>query len=322
MTDVAVLSRIDEIRSTLAGLQTRFAPATTSGAAFATSLAAATGAGTTTTDGPAAGTSASADGEAVAADAKRYLGIPYRWGGTDPKTGLDCSGLLQRVFADVGVTLPRTVSEQKNAGVPVPSMAQARPGDLLVMDEGHIGIYLGDNKILHAPKTGDVVKISEVWKTPVSIRRIVGADTGATQVAGVARPSALRGSDSGPSRFDALFASATQRYGLPPGLLKAVAKAESGFNPSATSPAGARGLMQLMPGTARELGVNPLDPSQAVDGAARLLRRHLDSFGSVRLAVAAYNAGPGAVRKYGGVPPYAETQTYVRRVLANMGAAA
>jgi soluble lytic murein transglycosylase-like protein len=77
--------------------------------------------------------------------------------------------------------------------------------------------------------------------------------------------------------------------------------------------------MQLMPATARGLGVNALDPAQAVDGAARLLKSNLDTFGSTELAVAAYNAGPAAVRRYGGVPPFSETQTYVRRVLAGMG---
>ena len=140
--------------------------------------------------------------------------------------------------------------------------------------------------------------------------------------AGVARPSALRQASSASTRYDALFDAATQRYGLPAGLLKAVAKAESGFDASARSDAGAIGLMQLMPGTARELGVDPKQPGQAVDGAARLLKKHLTTFGSVPLALAAYNAGPGAVRKYGGIPPYSETQTYVRRVTAAMEGAA
>lgn len=81
--------------------------------------------------------------------------------------------------------------------------------------------------------------------------------------------------------------------------------------------------MQLMPGTARGLGVkNAFDPAQAVDGAARLLRDHLDTFGSVDLALAAYNAGPGAVRRYNGVPPYAETQNYVRKITSNLGSVA
>jgi soluble lytic murein transglycosylase-like protein len=117
-----------------------------------------------------------------------------------------------------------------------------------------------------------------------------------------------------------LFTSAGKRYGVDPALLSAIAKAESAYQPAALSPAGARGLMQLMPGTARSLGVNPDVPAQAVDGAARLMADHLRTFnGRVDLALAAYNAGPGAVRKYGGVPPFDETRTYVQRVTKNWG---
>lgn len=113
-----------------------------------------------------------------------------------------------------------------------------------------------------------------------------------------------------------LFAAAGAKYGVDPALLAAVAKQESGFSPRAESPAGARGMMQLMPEVAASLAVDPWDPAQAVDGAARLLRQNLARFGSAELAAAAYNAGPGAVAQYHGVPPYPETQTYVRNVLA------
>ncbi len=120
-----------------------------------------------------------------------------------------------------------------------------------------------------------------------------------------------------------LFNQAGARYGVSPALLSAVAKQESGYKADAVSPAGARGLMQLMPGTAKGLGVsNSLDPTQAVDGAARMLRDLTNRFGSTPLALAAYNAGPGAVMKYDGIPPYAETQRYVKNIMAMLGNAA
>lgn len=120
---------------------------------------------------------------------------------------------------------------------------------------------------------------------------------------------------SGGARFEASFREAGARHGVDPALLAAVAWTESNFNPQAVSHAGALGLMQIMPGTAEGLGVDPRDPVQAIDGAARYLRQQLDRFGDVRLALAAYNAGPGAVQKYSGIPPYEETISYVGKVL-------
>ncbi len=116
-----------------------------------------------------------------------------------------------------------------------------------------------------------------------------------------------------------LFRAAGAAYGIQPSVLAAVAKTESAFDPAAVSPAGARGLMQFMPATAGEMGVDPLDPASAIDGAARYLSSNLRRFGSLELALAAYNAGPGAVQKYGGIPPFAETQAYVPKVLAAAG---
>ncbi len=105
-----------------------------------------------------------------------------------------------------------------------------------------------------------------------------------------------------------------QKYNIPPGLLGALVRAESGGNARAQSGAGAIGLTQLMPGTAKSLGVNPHDPRQNLEGGAKYLGQQLKRFKSVQKALAAYNAGPGAVQKYGGVPPYNETQTYVKRL--------
>ena len=122
--------------------------------------------------------------------------------------------------------------------------------------------------------------------------------------------------------YGAEITAAAKKYGLDPALLAGLVKQESGFDPNAGSPAGARGLTQLMPGTAAGLGVtNVLDPAQSLDGGAKYLRQQLDAFGGdVARALAAYNAGPGAVQRYGGVPPYAETQNYVRAVQANAAA--
>jgi peptidoglycan DL-endopeptidase CwlO len=94
-----------------------------------------------------------------------------------------------------------------------------------------------------------------------------------------------------------------------------VASQESNFNSQAVSPAGAQGLMQFMPATAKGLGVNALDPASAINGAAKYLSSLTQQFGSTELALAAYNAGPGTVSRYGGIPPYSETQNYVRAVM-------
>lgn len=112
--------------------------------------------------------------------------------------------------------------------------------------------------------------------------------------------------------------TAAAKHHLSAGLIRGIIQAESGFNIRAVSPAGAQGLMQLMPATARELGVtDPFDIDQNIDGGSRYLRKMLDRFGGdLKLALAAYNAGPGTVESYGGrVPPFAETRAYVRKVL-------
>ena len=117
-----------------------------------------------------------------------------------------------------------------------------------------------------------------------------------------------------PADLWALTRQAATAQALDPELLGALVYTESKFCPDAVSPKGALGLGQLMPATARELGVDPRDPAQNLAGAARYLRLQLDAFGSLEPALAAYNAGPGAVGKYGGVPPFAETRAYVREV--------
>jgi len=119
-----------------------------------------------------------------------------------------------------------------------------------------------------------------------------------------------------PYRLETLITHFAQKFQLDRSLIKAVIKAESNFNPQVVSVKGAQGLMQLMPETAKEIGVNnPFDPSESIYGGSLYLRKMLDSFDqNLDYALAAYNAGPGAVRKYGGIPPYEETQNYVQRV--------
>lgn len=119
------------------------------------------------------------------------------------------------------------------------------------------------------------------------------------------------------SGYDNLFLKAEKEWGIPAGLLKAIGKAESNFNPNAVSQAGAQGIMQLMPATGRSLGVtNPFEPEENINAAAKYLRSLLDRYqGDVKLALAAYNAGSGNVEKYQGVPPFKETERYLEKIL-------
>ena len=150
------------------------------------------------------------------------------------------------------------------------------------------------------------------------------AQLDAASAASPATPAAAApAAPGGTTPYDGLIDSSAARNGIDPALLRGLIRQESNFDPNAGSPAGAQGLTQLMPATAAALGVtDPRDPAQSIEGGARYLRQQLDQFGGdVPRALAAYNAGPGAVQRFGGVPPYPETQSYVRNVLAYAGAA-
>jgi len=334
MTSMSIdttLARIAQIQSRLASVG--LAPAVTGTAPVA---------GTLAPSGAAAQASAAAGGPTIApphhhapapaggggtgaqgvASAQKYLGVPYVFGGTTT-SGLDCSGLVQKAYGDLGISLPRIAADQAHAGTPVASLAQAQPGDILAFGDPayHVAIYAGNNMMIAAPEPGDHVKLQSVYQTPTSIRRVVGSSATPAST-GPQLTGPLSGGLSGVAGYGAIFAQNEARYQLPTGLLAAVAETESGGNAAAVSPAGAQGLMQLMPSTASGLGVNPWDPSQAVQGAAQLLSGYLTRFGSVPLALAAYNAGPGAVEQYGGVPPYSETQNYVAKITGLMAGAA
>lgn len=301
------------------------------------------------------GLSARSAGANIVAEAEQYLGVPYLFGGSDPDVGLDCSGLVLRVFGAFGVKLPHLAQAQADFGEPVASLAAAQPGDLLAFDLtddptrpyiDHIGIYVGNGQMIHAPRTGGHVEYSTVGTTgrraPVAIRRLglpvagvvapVAGSSGYTRTTGLV-PGSLAVPPSaslfGPNAdqtlvgsevpFASQFNTAGARYGIAPRLLAALAYTESGFRPDAVSPDGAVGLMQFMPATAAEWGVDSRDPVSSVDGAGRLLSALFQQTGTVENALAAYNAGLGAVRRHGGVPPFAETQAHGRRILQLIG---
>ena len=306
---------VTQVQSRISEIQSRFLYSTRSTSSGDWASAAAK-AGLNSTSALSSGNlSSTASESAVVSQAQQYIGVPYAWGGTDPSTGLDCSGLSQLVYKNLGIELPRTASQQATSGRAVASLADAHPGDLVFFDYSssragvdHVGVYIGNGKMIAAPQEGESVKVQDVGN-PTLIRRILPEQTTATA-------SAPSGAALAGVPYADLFSRAASRYGVDPSVLAAMASQESGFNSQAVSPAGAQGLMQFMPATAQGLGVNALDPNSAIDGAARYLSSLTKQFGSTDLALAAYNAGPGTVSRYGGIPPYTETQNYVRNVMS------
>jgi soluble lytic murein transglycosylase-like protein len=173
---------------------------------------------------------------------------------------------------------------------------------------------------VNTPQTGTTPGSSDFAARLASVAGATQPSPGASATAGTTGAPATPGASAAPGAatpYAAEIDAAAKKYNVDPALLRGLIRQESNFNPNAGSPAGARGLTQLMPGTAAALGVDPSVPAQAIEGGAKYLRQQLDKFGNdPAKALAAYNAGPGAVQRYGGVPPFAETQNYVRKVLA------
>lgn len=211
MTVTDALSRIAQIQSTLVQLDNPAkvsAPASsgTSASSSATSFADALAGAVGSTDGTTLG-DGTVTGSDVVADAKKYLGVPYVFGGTTAN-GLDCSGLVQRVYKDLGIDVPRLVSGQAKLGTEVPSLAQAKPGDLIVTGGGeHILIYAGDHKVIHAPREGKNVSLVEAYMDDSeidTIRRVVPEASSATTAAARTAGSALSSSVSSASQASML----------------------------------------------------------------------------------------------------------------------
>jgi soluble lytic murein transglycosylase-like protein len=199
----------------------------------------------------------------------------------------------------------------------------------LVRRRSPILCALATTLVLPSAALADVMEINggdAVWiaggpkapPSPIPAEAAPGAELGVepsplsvTQISGTA----------GPSQFQARVAELAAKYDISPTLLEAVVWQESRWNQGAVSPVGARGLTQLMPGTARQMGVNPADAAANLEGGARYLRLQLDAFnGDLEKALAAYNAGPGRVQRAGGIPAIRETQDYVSSILARLSA--
>lgn len=213
----ATIDQLNGVKNAQSAPNTAVTAANNSGQDFSALLNKALGtSGNGAVHSPGLAGSEGVTGNAVKDAAMKYIGVPYVFGGEDA-SGMDCSGLVQRVYADLGIEVPRLVSGQMKIGTEVPSLAQAQPGDLIVTDNAnHIVIYAGDNKVIHAPYEGRNVSYVERWfdeSEIVTIRRVVpsdGANTAALGARAVANPDASQPLD--PAMIESVLAAA--RSGL------------------------------------------------------------------------------------------------------------
>jgi cell wall-associated NlpC family hydrolase len=221
VTFADIVTSMQQIQAQLALLQNGSAPSSVTAAANASSFAgalddatAATGTTATTATGSTVA-SGSVTGKDVVQDAMQYVGTPYVLGG-ESKSGMDCSGLVQRAFADLGVKVPRLVHEQQTIGQAVPSLKDAKPGDLIVLNGGdHIAIYAGNNTVVHAPYEGRTVSVQKAWFTDkdiVTIRRVVPSEAtptaAATSTSAVVQAASLASALGGLSSGESLKGAA------------------------------------------------------------------------------------------------------------------
>ncbi|WP_283205500.1 NlpC/P60 family protein [Glutamicibacter sp. V16R2B1] len=238
------------------------------------------------------------------------LGKPYVWAANGPDAW-DCSSLVQAAYRTIGATIPRITTQQVNAGQRI-DRKDLQPGDLLFTEgpppqPGHVGMYVGNNTIIEAKGTkyGVVETPLDKW----------------TNILAIVRPNREH-------TIGELITEAAAKEGLPRALLDAQINQESGYNPRAGSAAGAQGIAQFMPGTWASSGVDGdgdgdkdiWDPVDAIPAMAKHMAALIRANdGDVGRALAGYNAGQGAVQKYNGIPPYRETQNYVRSIQAASG---
>ena len=256
----------------------------------------------------------------------RLSGLPQR----SPLTALPLLGetVRQSRFKSVLAVLLQN-GEDAGANPPGKTIADYRVNPvrtqvyagLRKISATRVGEQLADQPPTEAADRADNADLpADTGETTAALEEVVSSNGGET-ISGVC---GISGGGDTRQIIDRSILRAAEKYDLPPALIRGVVRAESDFQVQAVSPAGAQGLMQLMPATARELGVeDPFDIAQNIDGGARYLRQMLGLFdGDVRHALAAYNAGPGTVKRYNGIPPYPETVHYVNRVMRFSGASA